>query len=370
MKNTFEITYQLTVSEGEAPDKKIERICLEQSVELPKSAVSEDIREKAVGTFISKKQLSENQYEVVISWPLDIISGEITQFLNVLYGNISLQPGIRIIDAEWPALSNTIFKGPASGVSEIRKKYAIQGRPLSATALKPMGSSTAELADCCYQFACSGIDIIKDDHGLTNQKFAPFAERIEACISAIQKAAQKVGRRSYYYPNITAFANEAVDRYRKAAKLGADGVLLCPHISGLETMHRLSCLEIDLPIIAHPAFSGQLTTHKNRGFSPDFLYGKLWRALGVNFAIYPNKGGRFSFTIAECKAVNNAANDQKLPFETSFPMPAGGIQIEGLEKWIAEYRIDTVFLMAGSLYEHHDEITKAAEMFSRKIKYN
>jgi len=184
---------------------------------------------------------------------------------------------------------------------------------------------------------------------------------------AIQKAAEKTGRRSYYYPNITASSAEVVERYQQAAKTGAAGVLLCPHISGLETMHRLARMGIDLPIIAHPAFSGQLTRHDTKGLSPDFLYGQMWRALGADFVIYPNKGGRFSFTTGECKAINGAARNEKLVFQRSFPMPGGGIKIDGLARWILEYGSDTVFLIGGSLYEHPNGIAQASKKFRKMI---
>ncbi|MGD8748046.1 MAG: RuBisCO large subunit C-terminal-like domain-containing protein, partial [Balneolaceae bacterium] len=265
---------------------------------------------------------------------------------------------------------NHVFKGARYGIAGIRKNYCIPDRPLSATALKPLGSSPSELADLCYQFAVGGIDIIKDDHGLANQEFAPFEDRVAACVSAIQQAADKHGRRSYYFPNITAFASETVNRYKKAAEMGADGVLVCPHITGLETMHRLARLDIDLPIIAHPAFSGGLTTHETQGLTADFLYGQLWRALGADFVIYPNKGGRFTFSAEECKAINEAAQEVESPFKAVFPMPAGGIQVKNVDKWISEYGKDIAFLIGASLYEHEKGIRIASNEFSRKLNQN
>lgn len=364
---TFEVTYRLTMQEQEEVDTKIEEMCLEQSVELPRGVIDYGIEEKVVGKPIAVEKIAKNIYETVISWPTATGGGEISQFLNVLYGNISLQQGIRIVDIEWLNLAPDIFEGPAFGISDIRQKYAIFDRPLSATALKPMGSSPSDLADKCYQFACGGIDIIKDDHGLANQESAPFWERVEACVAAIRKAAQKTGSRSYYYPNITAFAPDSLKRYEQAAELGADGVLICPHISGLPTMHKLARHDIDLPVIAHPAFSGQLTTNEPQGLSPGFLYGALWRALGADFVIYPNKGGRFSFTTAQCKSINKVAKSNDAPFKPSFPMAGGGIKIDNIESWKLEYGTDITFLIGGSLYEHPDGLQKASEEFCSKL---
>lgn len=361
---TFEISYRLTLRKEEEIDKKIEDICLEQTVELPRGVFNSEIQEKVIGEPVSTEQLNDQQYKATIAWPLEDVGEDISQFLNLLYGNISLQQGIQVVDAEWEVLTSEVFNGPQFGISSIRKKYEVNNRPLSATALKPLGSSSDELAELAYQFAGGGMDIIKDDHGLADQEFAPFKERVRACVSAVQRAADENGSRSYYYPNITAFAPDTVERYKTAAAFGADGVLLCPHISGLETMHRLARMEIDLPIIAHPAFSGSLVTTADQGLTPGFLYGQLWRALGADFVIYPNKGGRFSFTTAECKAINKAVRNKQVPLKDSFPMPAGGMKIEKVPKWTDEYGEDTAFLIGGSLYEYPDGIRAA----SRKLR--
>ena len=295
---------------------------------------------------------------------------DISQFLNLLYGNISLQPGIRIIAADWSALTPGLFSGSSFGIKAIRDLYQIENRPLSATALKPLGSSANELAELAYEFTLGGIDIIKDDHGIANQEFAPFAERVKACVDAVKQAVQENGSRSYYYPNITAFASDAITRYQQAADLGADGVLICPHIVGLETMHRLARRDEPLPIIAHPSFSGSLTMDDSKGLSPSFLYGQLWRALGADFVIYPNKGGRFLFSGAKCRAINNAASDRHSPFSRIFPMPAGGIKLENVDRWIADYGEDVAFLIGGSLYKHPKGIRVASKELHQKLLMN
>ncbi|MFH5831519.1 RuBisCO large subunit C-terminal-like domain-containing protein [Halalkalibaculum sp. DA3122] len=368
----FTLTYRVQVADDEDIDQKVENICLEQSAELPLQVLSESLADKIVGKPNFRQQVDEETYIVKIDWPLQNIGGEISNFINILYGNISLQPGIRVTDASWRPLAETLFGGPALGIEELRARLNITGRAISSTAVKPVGKSAGELADLCYRFAKGGIDIIKDDHGLANQVYAPFRERVPACVQAVERAAEESGRRSWYFPNITALASDAVDRYEMAADLGADGVLICPHITGLETMHQLARMEIKLPIMAHPAFSGSLTTVTGKGLSPGFLYGQLWRALGADFVIYPNAGGRFSFTLDECRSINRAARVQNRGlFKSSFPVPAGGLKISNIDHWLETYGPDTVFLMGGSLYKHPGGIETAASEFSEiltKIK--
>lgn len=366
--HSFSISYRIKTATGEDIDQKIEAICLEQSVELPRSALSKEIEANVTGQVTGKRETADGIYEVTISWPHENVAGDISQFLNMLYGNISLQRGIRIVNAEWADLSGDLFGGPAFGIHKLRTRFSIGNRALSGTALKPLGSSAETLGSLCYEFACGGIDIIKDDHGLTNQPYAPFDERVKACVNGIQRAADETGRRSYYFPNITAEAENAVRRYRQAAELGADGVLICPHITGLETMHQLACMDIPLPLIAHPSFSGSLTTDEDRGFTPGFLYGQLWRALGADFSVFPNTGGRFSFTLDECKTILTGVRNSDVPFATAFPVPAGGMSLDTIPKWLETYGTDTMFLLGGSLYNHPGGVREAAQELSAMLK--
>ena len=56
-----------------------------------------------------------------------------------------------------------------------------------------MGLPAHALADLAYQFALGGIDIIKDDHGLADQSFAPFKERVE--LDAPSRLRGRIGKR-------------------------------------------------------------------------------------------------------------------------------------------------------------------------------
>ena len=365
---TFNITYLVTLADEEEIDQKIEGICLEQSTELPRSVISGKIETEVVGKLSAREQIDEHTWCISISWPLKNVGDDISQFINILYGNISLQPGIKVVAADWEKLNGSFLNGPSFGIEGLRKLTGVNKRALSCTALKPLGSSAKELADMCYQFALGGIDIIKDDHGLANQDFAPFKDRVKACVKATKKAADKTNNRSLYFPNITALARDSIERYELAAELEADGVLICPHIAGLETMHQLAEMDIDLPILAHPAFSGSLTTVDSKGLAPDFLYGELWRALGADGVIFPNKDGRFSFSREECQAIVDAARSDKLLFKKSFPVPGGGIQRSTITGWLETYGPDTIFLIGGSLYEHPKGLREAAEEFLAMLK--
>ena len=369
MENTFQVRYKITLLKGENLNKKIQDLCLEQSVEMPDDALPPDIKELIVGKAIYIDELDASTFEIVIEWPLANIGEEITQFLNILFGNISLKPGIRITGLEWEKLE-FLFHGPKFGIQRIRQKFGIHNRALSGTALKPLGYTPKQIGELCYEFAVGGIDIIKDDHGLANQSYAPFKERVVSCVEAIETAARETGRKSFYFPNITSSPSKTLENYTMAAELGADGVLFAPQLSGLDVLQELAQMDIDLPVMAHPSFSGTYVIHGTHGFTPSFYYGELWRALGADFIIYPNTGGRFSFTPDECQHINNAARDELATFKPIFPTPGGGINRNKIPKWLSLYGIDTVLLIGGSLYQHPLGIRKAAEEIRIELHKN
>lgn len=365
MDERFQIHYEITVSEPDTIESALETICLEQTVEMPADAISKEIREHIAGKVISVEPTAEKDtYAAIIDFPIANTGREVTMLLNLLFGNISLMPGYKIIDAELEKLD--FLPGPAYGIEGVRKKLDIYDRALSCTAIKPLGFTAEEFGNLTYEFALGGLDIIKDDHGLTNQRYAPFEERLKACVAAVEHAADKTGRRSAYFPNITGSPEVTLRRYEMACEAGADGALFMPHLTGLEILSRLAAQNGPLPLMIHPAFSGSQTIHDDQGFSPSFLYGRLWRSLGADFAIYPNARGRFSYTQDECLAINHAARLSSR-FARVFPTPGGGINRATIPKWLSLYGSDTVLLIGGSLYKHPDGIQEAAREFRQQL---
>ncbi|MDG5767912.1 RuBisCO large subunit C-terminal-like domain-containing protein [Balneolales bacterium ANBcel1] len=391
MADSFQVTYLLSLADGENVNDRVLALQLEQSAELPESVVASMGVSGVKGRIVQQSRPSPRQVLVTIAWPGQNHAGEITQFLNILFGNISLKRGIAILDIQWDALTPDLFKGPAWGIDRFRQDWDIPHRALSCTALKPMGYPTGKLAAIAHQFAEGGIDIIKDDHGLTNQEPAPFRKRVAACVQAMDKAAQNTGRRSRYFPNITTEPHLLRERYEMAAELGADGVLLAPMLTGLASMHYLAQLPVDLPIMAHPAFSGPFVAHhpsvhalKNNGaaseeasgipgeslhgFEPGLFFGALWRALGADFVIYPNAGGRFSFSPDTCLSINKEALRQDIPFPRTFPTPGGGVRADRMPYWLQQYGKEITFLIGGNLYEDPAGIYHASRAFSESLR--
>ena len=103
----------------------------------------------------------------------------------MLWGNVSLFPGVRIIDLSLPASITELFQGPRFGIAGLRKHFGAETRPLITTALKPMGTSSADLADTARTLALAGFDIIKDDHSLANQPWSTWRERVELVSTAV-----------------------------------------------------------------------------------------------------------------------------------------------------------------------------------------
>ena len=72
---------------------------------------------------------------------------ELTQLLNVLYGNISLKKGFRLERIKDCLNLWNKFKGPRFGREGLRKLLGAPARPLLLRALKPLGLSATELAE-------------------------------------------------------------------------------------------------------------------------------------------------------------------------------------------------------------------------------
>eukprot|EP00976_Prorocentrum_cordatum_P117504 1196317-Prorocentrum_minimum.AAC.2 len=126
--------------------------------------------------------------------------------------------------------------------SGLRERCGVPSGPLLMTALKPMGRSVAELADMAYKFARGGVDLIKDDDGLQNQKWAPFEARVEACVAAVARANQETGGNTLYAPCLNSPSHLLLERARFAKK---DACLLYPHLDRMMLTYPHSSPGVD-----------------------------------------------------------------------------------------------------------------------------
>ena len=184
----FTALYRLVCPPGEA-EARARDLCVEQTIEFPEALVTEEsIRDQIIGQVMSLRPVGEGRFEALIGYPVEAAGRELTQLINVLFGNISLKPGVRLIGFELPESLTSRYRGPRFGQAGLRERLDVHDRPLLCTAIKPMGLSPPALADLAYRLALGGIHLIKDDHGLCDQTFCPFDERVRLCSEAVERA--------------------------------------------------------------------------------------------------------------------------------------------------------------------------------------
>src|SRR5512137_97663 len=359
----FSVTYRIAGS-GKDARAKAEDICIEQTVEFPADEVPAGIiRDHVFGRIESFSHASVGHYDAVISYAVEIAAGELTQLLNVIFGNSSIKPGIRVEKLDLPESLLRTIKGPRFGREGIRQLLKVPKRPLLSTALKPMGLSSQELADLGRQFALGGMDMIKDDHGLTDQPCSPFEERVSLCAEAINKASNETGQPSLYIPNITAPHREVVKRARFAKSVGAGGIMVAPGIIGLDLMRELADDDsIGLPILTHPALQGSFVTGQG-GISHGVIFGQLARLAGADATIFPNFGGRFSFSREECADIVEETSLPMGHIKSIFPAPGGGMSLARVPEMLETYGRDLIFLIGGGLFKHGPDLVENCRFF-------
>lgn len=355
-------TYRLQGSPSDAADRA-EQLRLEQTVELPGAAVPEGfVRDEIVPEIVTIEAESEESHRIVLRFGAGTIADDAAQLLNVLFGNSSLQPDLTLIDLEVPPHLATVFGGPRYGISGLREMTGIRHRPLTCTALKPVGLSAAQLGLLCQTFAESGIDVIKDDHGLGDHHFCRFDERLDACLEAIERSAQRTGRAALYAPSLSGPPAKIERQLERCRERGVRIVLLAPMLTGPPLLHQIVESPAGLAVLAHPALAGI------GRIEPPVLLGTLFRLLGADASIFPHDGGRFCYGATTCAAIARQLRDPLGPSRPAFPVPAGGMSVERVEEVVRFYGKETILLIGGSLYLAGPHLADRSRQFVEAVE--
>ncbi len=347
------VVYELLCDGDEDAFARAREIAFEQTVELPEACVPPPLQRAVVGRLEGMERLGTRRWRATLSYPAEIVGGQVPQLLNLLYGNVSLFTGVRVAEVGWPGSLVSALPGPAFGISGIRGLLPqAAGRALLCTALKPIGLTSRELAILAARFARGGVDLIKDDHGLADQATAPFGERVKRCQGEVRLVAEETGKESLYLPHLSGPIEELPAKVELLRREGVRGALVSPFTLGLDVLRWLAASS-GLVLLAHPAFSGTLFGRQH-GIAPEVVYGELLRLLGADGVIYVNAGGRFPVAVEQCEAVNERLRRPFGDVRPAFPVAGGGVKVESLPRWAARYGPDTIFLVGGSLYLQRD----------------
>jgi len=353
-------TYRISAGESESR-ARAEALAAEQSVEMPVSAIRDRrILEEVVATVESIRPHAAG-LEVVLGIAPATTGNEASQLANMLFGNCSLQPEVELVDVQLPAGYEKAFPGPRFGIDGIRRITRAQGRALTCSALKPQGSSPQQLAALARTFALAGLDVIKDDHGIANQSYAPFAQRVPAVQKAVTQANQETGASTVYAPTFSGGPRALAEQARIAKECGVRLALVAPMLVGLPAFVELQ-VDLDIPVMAHPAFGGAAR------IAPPLLLGKLFRLLGADATIFPNHGGRFGYSRATCVSIAAAARDPWQGLRPALPVPAGGMTLDRVAEMRGVYGNDAMFLIGGGLLTAGDRLLERAREFVQAVR--
>ncbi len=352
MSGRFSVTYRVR-SDTAGIEARARGLAVEQSVEMPIEAIDDEaVLSGIVGSVEAIDPVDDGVFAVRIGLATDTVGEDPGQFMNMLFGNTSLQDDTVLWDADIPA----VFPGPASGLSALRSRLGVTGRAFAGSALKPQGMPIEKLAALAEHFALGGLDFIKDDHGLADQRYSPVAERIPAVAAAVARATRMTGHRTRYIPSLTGDLDALREQMRLVRDCGLDCAMLAPMIAGVPALFRLRREFPDVVLFAHPALGGA------GRIAPEFLLGKLLPAFGAGGAIFPNYGGRFGYAPDTCQRL--AANARKYD---ALPIPAGGMTLARTSEILDFYGRDTMLLIGGNLLMAKDRITGEAQRFARAV---
>jgi ribulose-bisphosphate carboxylase large chain len=348
MTERFTVTYHVR-SDAASIEARAWAIAVEQSVEMPLAAIDEpEVLFNIVGKVEQIADLGGGTFAVHIGLALATIGDDPGQLLNMLFGNTSLHEDVILRDAIIPQ------QLPSKGTPALRQRLGVADRAFTGSALKPQGLTPERLADLAERFALGGLDFIKDDHGLADQAYSPFAVRVPLIAKAVARAARSTGHPTRYIPSLTGDLDQMRARARIALDCGLDCMMVVPMIAGFASVRALTAAFPEVTFFAHPAMGGAAR------IAPELLIGKLFPALGCGAVIFPTYGGRFGYSPATCREiVANAA--------PALAVPAGGITLDRVTELLDFYGPDTMLLIGGNLLLAGDRITEESAAFTKAV---
>jgi 2,3-diketo-5-methylthiopentyl-1-phosphate enolase len=289
-----------------------------------------------------------------IAYPAVNFSLDFPAILTTVFGKLSLDGKIKLIDLEFSSDLRDCFPGPKFGIEGIREKLKVYDRPLLMSIFKSMlGRDLSYFGEQLRKQALGGVDIVKDDEILFDNPLTPFASRILVAKDVLRKTEELTGEKTLYAVNLSGPTFELLDKARQAVELGADALLFNVFAYGLDVLQALADhSEISVPILAHPAVSGALASSPVYGIHHSLLLGKLLRYAGADLVLFPSPYGSVALEKEVTLAIADELTRPAGQLKRSFPVPSAGIHPGLVPQLIKDFGVDSVINAGGGVHGH------------------
>ncbi|HEX3576100.1 MAG TPA: RuBisCO large subunit C-terminal-like domain-containing protein [Rhodopila sp.] len=361
MSERFIVTYRVRSSAAEI-EARAQGIAVEQSVEMPLAAIQDAaILSDIVGAVEGISDIGGGLFEVRIGLATETVGDDAGQFLNMIFGNTSLHEDVVLKDVSVPDSLRQVFGGPRHDVVELRRRLKLPVRALTGSALKPQGMAPDALGMLAEQLARGGLDFIKDDHGLADQRYSRFADRVAACAAGVARGVRSTGHPTRYVPSVTGDLAAMTRQIELVRDAGLDCVMVAPMVCGFPALQALRRAFPEMVLFAHPSMGGAVR------IAPELLIGGLFRLMGSDVVIFPSFGGRFGYSRATCGQLADNARRTDDGLKAALPVPAGGMTLVRVAEILDFYGADTMLLIGGNLLLAGDRITEETARFTRAV---
>ena len=293
------------------------------------------------------------RYELKLSWPLDNLGASLPNLMATVAGNLyELKPvrSLRLMDMTLPPAFARAYPGPAFGIAGTRALSGVQHGPLIGTIIKPsVGLSAQDTANIVAQLCEAGVDFIKDDELQADGPACPFDERVTLSMAAINRHAERSGKKVMYAFNLTGELDEMKRRHDLVQRLGGTAVMLSLNSVGMTGFNAFR-RHAQLPIHAHRNGWGYLQA----GWSYT-AWQKLWRLAGVDHMHVNGIANKFQ---EDDESVITSARACMTPMFADKPctiMPvfsSGQTVRQAAPTWEKLRSTDLIFLAGGGLFAH------------------
>ncbi len=368
--NYIDATYLITSDKPFDIEKKAEEIAVNSIVgdfDKYPSELKEKL-ERYKGRIVDVYDFKDSESKkfkavIKIGYPVILFNHDIPSILTIIFGKLSLERNIKLIDLDFHPAFLDHFQGPRYGINGVRDLLNVHHEPLLMTTFQTcFGLNTTEFSEYFYKQAVGGADFIKDDEIFFDDALSPFEERIEACVKKAEEAEKITGRKTLYVANLTGRVDEMIEKARKGVRAGGKAFLINVLPYGFDILQRLS-EEVDAVFVAYPSFSGAVFQSENIGIEASILLGKLMRIAGADLVLFPSPYGNMSLTYHKIMEITDSLRENLDNIKPSFPVPSENINPTLVPDIFKEFGTNVVINAGHSVHKHPMGTTAGVKAF-------